>query len=123
MFKLSKELVDEIQEVFNVFDESGNKEIDKDEAIAHFKTGFSRLNAIEFFNTVDVNKDGTITWQEFLEFWQAVKQAGHDEEEIKEELNKIKLGESWVGFNDLPEKYKRKAIKHNRAKEDEPNQE
>lgn len=41
-----------------------------------------------------------------MNFWKAVKQAGHDEEEICTELENIKNGESWVGFNDLPEKYK-----------------
>ena len=31
-----------------------------------------------------------------------VKGAGHDEEEINEELERIKNGESWVGFDNLP---------------------
>jgi len=31
-----------------------------------------------------------------------VKGAGHNEEEINEELERIKNGESWVGFDNLP---------------------
>lgn len=52
-----------------------------------------------------MNHDGTITFQEFQDFWLAVKLAGHSEEEIMQELESIKNGESWVGFNDLPKKF------------------
>ena len=31
-----------------------------------------------------------------------VKGSGHKEEEIKEELERIKAGEAWVGFDNLP---------------------
>jgi len=73
---------------------------------------------MELFNSVDVNNDGKIEYQEFLQFWQVVKGSGHDEEEICDELESIKNGESWCGFNDLPDQYKRKAVKHNRGNEE-----
>ena len=87
--------------------------IDKQEAVNHWKSGFSKISAMEFFNTVDVNKDGQIEWKEFLEFWQIVKESGHTDEEILEELNNIENGQSWVGFANLPKQYQRNAIKHN----------
>jgi len=31
-----------------------------------------------------------------------VKGAGHSDEEIIEELERIKNGEAWIGFEDLP---------------------
>ena len=76
--------------------------IDKNEALNHWKKGFGRLSANEFFNQVDVNGDGEITKEEFVQFWLIVKAAGHSEEEIIEELENIKNGESWVGFQNLP---------------------
>ena len=39
-----------------------------------------------------------------MDFWKIVKGAGHGEDEIEEELTRIKNGESWVGFDDLPTK-------------------
>jgi hypothetical protein len=34
-----------------------------------------------------------------------VKNAGHSEDDIVEELIRIKNGESWVGFNNLPHQF------------------
>ena len=83
----------------------GNHTIDKEEAINHWKGAFGKISAKEFFNTVDVNHDGQISEEEFLTFWRVVKGAGHSEEEINEELENIKSGQSWVGFDNLPKKY------------------
>jgi hypothetical protein len=49
-----------------------------------------------------MDKNGEIEFDEFQRFWQVVKQAGHSEKDIMEELERIKNGESWVGFNNLP---------------------
>lgn len=105
--------------MFAVFDVDGSQEIDKQEAVKHWKSKFGKLSAMEFFNQVDVNKDGTITFEEFLTFWAVVKESGHSEEDILEELENIKNGESWAGFNNLPEKYQRHAIKHNKQETEE----
>ena len=51
---------------------------------------------------------------EWLQFWQAVLQAGHSEQEILTELDAIKNGESWVGFQNMPAKYQQHAKMHNR---------
>ena len=52
-----------------------------------------------------MNNDGVISKEEFITFWQVVKGAGHDENEIMEELVKIENGESWCGFENLPRAY------------------
>ena len=82
-------------------DHSG--EIDRQEALEHWKKKgtFPKLNANAFFDTVDVNHDGTITYAEFVGFWEHVAGGGVDEEEIMMELENIENGESWAGFKDL----------------------
>ena len=91
-------------EVFNLFDVDGSKSIDKEEACNHWKGKFGKLSAKELFNQVDVNNDGEVSLDEWVNFWEIVHQSGHDEAEINAELEGIKNGESWVGFNDLPKK-------------------
>ena len=91
--------------MFNIFDVDASHAIDKNEALKHWKSAFGRISANEFFNTVDANNDGEISLDEFLIFWKTVKNAGHTEEEIMEELSNIQNGESWVGFSNLPKKY------------------
>ena len=95
-----------VHEVFQSFDVDGSHTIDKNEAVNHFKVAFAKIYARELFSTVDVNRDGLISLEEFVDFWKVVKASGHTEEEISEELENIKNGESWVGFNDLPRKYR-----------------
>ena len=94
-----------MEEVFHIFDVDDSKEIDKEEALKHWKSAFGKISAKEFFNTVDVNGDGVISFEEFLGFWEVVKGSGHGEDEIIEELAKIEKGESWCGFENLPKKY------------------
>ena len=96
-----------VNEVFHSFDVDGSMSIDKEEAVKHWKGKFGQLSAREFFNTVDANQDGKISLEEFVDFWKVVRAAGHSEEEINEELDNIKNGESWVGFNDLPKRFNR----------------
>ena len=59
-----------MKEIFDLFDVDGSKRIDKEEAVKHWKNGFSKISAMEFFNTVDVNKDGEVEWEEFIQFWE-----------------------------------------------------
>lgn len=65
---------------------------------------------------MDANNDGQISLDEFKQFWQVVKQAGHSEEEICQELENIKNGDSWVGFNDLPKKLQSQGSSANQGK-------
>ena len=38
-----------------------------------------------------------------MEFWEAVKQAGHSEDEIKDEIEALIKGEGWVYFDKVPQ--------------------
>ena len=84
--ELSAECKAKVEEVFHIFDVDASKEIDKEEALNHWKSAFGKLSAQEFFNTVDINGDGVISYEEFLGFWEVVKGCGHEESEIMEEL-------------------------------------
>jgi hypothetical protein len=43
-----------------MFDEDGSKTIEKEEAIKFWGSNFAKINAAEFFKTVDVNDDGHV---------------------------------------------------------------
>lgn len=98
-----------MQEVFQIFDKDGNKTIDRTEAQKHWaQVRFGKVSANEFFNTVDFNGDGQIQFDEFVEFWEIVKGAGHTEDEIKEEVSvrgarKVTLFKA-LGGHPLPQK-------------------
>ena len=102
---LTPDTLKAVEETFAIFDVDSSEAIDKEEAINHWKGAFGKISAKEFFNTVDVNNDGQISKDEFINFWKVVKGAGHTEEEILEELEKIRKGESWCGFDNLPKQY------------------
>ena len=103
---LSEACEKKVREVFDNFDIDHSHVIDKNEALKHFKGGFAKISMKELFSTVDVNNDGSITIEEWLTFWRVVKGVGHSEEDIMEELENILTGGSWVGFDNLPKKYK-----------------
>ena len=110
---MSDQTVKNIEETFRCFDLNDDHEINKEEAVKHWQGNFGKLSAIEFFNSVDANHDNKISYDEFLAFWKVVKGSGHSEEEINEELDRLKKKESWIGFNDLPIQYKLHPVKHN----------
>lgn len=51
------------------------------------KSNFAKLNTDELFKAVDEDNSGTISEDEWLHFWISVKQSGHTEDEISEEVN------------------------------------
>lgn len=55
---------------------------------------------------MDINKDGTIQLNEWIDFWKLVYDSGYKEEEICEELDNMMDGGSWVKF-ETGEKYGR----------------
>ena len=94
--------MEEVLKTFKVFDVDDSKNIDKNEALKHWKSNFGKLSAKEFFNQVDFNGDGQISEEEFILFWKIVKGHGHTEDEIMEELTNIKNGDLWAGFDKVP---------------------
>ncbi len=65
------------------------------------KSNFAKLNTRELFKAVDKDNNEQIDVEEWMQFWVLVKQAGHTEKEISEELSNLKEGRAWVCFNDV----------------------
>ena len=99
--------MDEVDKTFKIFDVDGSEEIDREEALKHWKSSFGKLSAKEFFDQVDFDGDGQITLNEFRKFWKTCKGHGVSEEEIIEELQNIQNGETWVGFDKVPSSSKK----------------
>lgn len=56
------------------------------------KSNFAKLNTEELFKSVDTDNSGTISEEEWLNFWTSVLRSGHSEEEISDEvINILKL--------------------------------
>lgn len=76
------------------------------------KSNFAKLNTEELFKSVDTDNSGTISEEEWLNFWTSVLRSGHSEEEISDEvhfpviyqLESIESGSSWVKFENLEKK-------------------
>mmetsp|Transcript_18871 Transcript_18871/g.21621 ORF Transcript_18871/g.21621 Transcript_18871/m.21621 type:complete len:129 (+) Transcript_18871:77-463(+) len=100
--ELTESLKTKVLKTFAVFDTDGSKEIDKTEAVNHWKNKFGKLSAKEFFNQVDSDGNGTIEEDEFLRFWMIAKAYGVTEEEIELELENIADGETWAAFTEMP---------------------
>ena len=88
-------------ETFKIFDKDDSKNIDKLEAVKHWKSNYGKISAKEYFDQVDFDGNGEISEDEFVRFWMIVKAAGHTEEEISAELDNIQNGELWVGFENV----------------------
>ena len=50
------------------------------------KSNFAKLNTNQLFNEVDKDGNGSITLEEWLFYWQAVRHGGYSNKEIKEEV-------------------------------------
>ena len=50
------------------------------------------------FDQVDTNNDGSIQYDEWLDFWRVVYDSGYSEDEICSELDNILNGGAWVKF-------------------------
>ena len=104
--ELSEEALNLIKEIFEEFDKDKSGSIDKAEALKYWQGHFGKVCAGEFFDRVDINNDGVVELEEFVDFWKIVKGAGHKEDEIMEELENLKNKETWRGFDDIPKHIK-----------------
>ena len=55
---MSGELKADVIETFRIFDVDDSKEIDREEALKHWKSNFGKLSAKEFFDQVDFDGNG-----------------------------------------------------------------
>jgi hypothetical protein len=89
-----------LKSFFDKMDLDSNGEVSKEEAEKFWGKNFAKVNATAMFNEVDEDKSATITWDEFLAFWRNVVASGYSEDDLKEEVEMMKAGGSWVDFND-----------------------
>jgi len=94
------ELLTKLRVFFDKMDGDNNGEVSKEEAVAFWGTNFAKVNAKSMFNEVDEDGSNTITWDEFLKFWQNVVGSGYPQEDVEEEVDMMLEGGSWVDFND-----------------------
>lgn len=50
------------------------------------KSNFAKVNTEALYRAVDIDKNGEISEEEWVSFWEVVKLCGHTEEEISEEV-------------------------------------
>lgn len=100
--RLSEETLAILTSVFTEMDLDHHKTIDISEARTWWKDNYSTINARALFESVDSNHDGIITFNEWVQFWTMVKNHGHSDLEIQEELENIKNRCSWIVFEGMP---------------------
>jgi len=97
---LPEDLEKMLKTFFDKMDADGNGEVSKEEATKFWGKNFAKVNANSMFNEVDEDRNGNISWDEFLSFWKNVVGSGYPPNDIKEEVEMMLDGGSWVDFND-----------------------
>ncbi|CAD8213713.1 unnamed protein product [Paramecium octaurelia] len=95
---LSERLREKASEIFKKLDIKGTGTIDKEGTEQFWKSNFAKLNTEALFEAVDFDKSGDITEEEWMAFWEIVKENGYSEEEINMELDELMDGKAWVQF-------------------------
>jgi len=97
---MPKDLEDMLRAFFDKMDIDKDGTVTKEEATKFWGKNFAKVNANSMFNEVDEDGDLSITWDEFHSFWQNVIASGYEPEDIKEEVEMMMEGGSWVDFDD-----------------------
>ncbi|CAD8155744.1 unnamed protein product [Paramecium octaurelia] len=84
--------------IFQKIDIQNKGYIDRERTLQFWKSNFAKINTDALFSQVDYKKSGNITVQEWLAFWDIVKQQGYTEQEISDELEELQQGKAWVQF-------------------------
>ena len=84
--------------LFRKIDIDDSKTIDPDETLKFWSSNFTKINSTVLFDQVDTNNDGSIQYEEWIDFWRIVYDSGYSEEEICTELDNMLHGGSWVKF-------------------------
>lgn len=99
MCKLSAKAWVLLKNLFEKMDADGYNAVTKEKAAAFFDS-YKHVNVEALFNEVDVDSSGTITAEEFVDFWLQVRASGYSEAQIVEELEQIAEGGTWVDWKD-----------------------
>ena len=94
-----------------MIDKDDSKIIDREETLKFWSKGFGKLNSKVLFDQVDKNNDGSIQFDEWMEYWRIVYESGYSEDEIIAELDQMLQGGTWVKF--------KTNIKGNKERDDE----
>jgi len=98
--ELSADLEQMLKTFFDKMDDDSNGEVSYDEAVKFWGKNFAKVNAKSMFNEVDEDGNQNISWAEFLAFWKNVVASGYSTDDLKEEVEMMLEGGSWVDFND-----------------------
>ena len=96
--QLPPKLFEKVDKLFKLIDIDDSKTIDRDETLKFWSSNFAKINSAVLFDQVDTNNDGSIQYEEWLDFWRIVYDSGYSEDEICSELDNIIHGGSWVKF-------------------------
>jgi len=98
--QLSADLETMLKTFFDKMDDDKNGEVSYSEAVKFWGKNFAKVNAKSMFNEVDEDGNQNISWAEFLAFWKNVVASGYSTDDLKEEVEMMLEGGSWVDFND-----------------------
>ena len=96
--ELPTRLKEKVDKLFRLIDIDDSKTIDRDETLKFWSSNFAKINSSVLFDQVDENNDGSIQYEEWVEFWTIVYDSGYSEDEICAELDNMINGGSWVKF-------------------------
>lgn len=93
--KFSPESLEVIKVLFKKIDLDGDGNITKQEATTFWKGKFGKASVDQMFGATDDDLSRSVSWEEYMKFWNAVLNSGYTEEEIKEEVEAMIQGETW----------------------------
>ena len=96
--QLPPKLFEKVDQLFKLIDIDDSKTIDREETLKFWSSNFAKINSTVLFDQVDTNGDGSIQYDEWIDFWRIVYDSGYSEDEISDELENIINGGSWVKF-------------------------
>ena len=96
--ELPPRLKEKVDKLFRLIHIDDSKTIDRDETLKFWSSNFAKINSSVLFDQVDENNDGSIQYEEWVEFWKIVYDSGYSEDEICAELDNMINGGSWVKF-------------------------
>ena len=96
--QLPPKLFEKVDTLFKKIDIDDSKTIDREETLKFWSSNFAKINSAVLFDQVDTNNDGSIQYDEWIDFWRIVYDSGYSEDEICSELDNILNGGTWVKF-------------------------